>query len=494
MRPYYSPDRLLGECADFLGAAIDESSIHINGICSDSRSIEIGDLFVALPGATHHGVDFIDAALERGAVAVMTDEVGANLLAERAKDFPILSVRDPRASLGPLASWFYGNPSSAMKVLGVTGTNGKTTTTYLLHQLLTLAEIESGLIGTITTQVGDERFPSTHTTPESDSLQRILATMKERHCGAVAMEVSSHALSLHRARGTKFSACAFTNLSQDHLDFHKSMENYYQAKRSLFDSEYTERALIMIDDDYGARLMNEIAIPAISLSMDNKKAHWHYVKRDLINGGYEVAIRGEGGILIEGEFPLLGEHNLQNAIVAIALAVEAGVDPLLIGRSLSQLKSAPGRLESINRGQNYLALVDYAHTPDAVTRVLSTVRALTDGQVIAVLGCGGDRDSSKRPLMGSALLNGSDRAIFTSDNPRNEKPESILHEMTAGLTMKSNSRVIPDRREAITEAVKSAEPGDVVIILGKGHESGQEINGIKHPFDDREVLSEVIQG
>ena len=191
---------------------------------------------------------------------------------------------------------------------------------------------------------------------------------------------------------------------------------------------------------------------------------------------------------------MLFRSNLQNAIVAIALAVEAGVDPLLIGRSLSQLKSAPGRLESINRGQNYLALVDYAHTPDAVTRVLSTVRALTDGQVIAVLGCGGDRDSSKRPLMGSALLNGSDRAIFTSDNPRNEKPESILHEMTAGLTMKSNSRVIPDRREAITEAVKSAEPGDVVIILGKGHESGQEINGIKHPFDDREVLSEVIQG
>jgi len=493
MRPFTSPERTLGECASFLGTEVDFSDTSINGICSDSRAVEIGDLFVALPGANHHGADFIEGALSRGAVAVMTDGVGTQLLSQRARELPILSVRDPRPFLGPFSSWFYGSPSASMKVLGVTGTNGKTTTTHLLSQFLSSAGMETGLIGTIANRIGAENFPSTHTTPEADELQRILATMHERHCAAVAMEVSSHALALHRAAGTRFTACAFTNLSQDHLDFHQTMENYYQAKKSLFGADYTERALIMIDDDYGMRLYNEVSIPATSLSLDNPKAHWHYTNREQSSQGFEVSIRGEGGILIEGFLPLLGEHNLQNAIVAVALAVEAGVDPLLIGRSMRELRGAPGRLEKIDLGQEFTALVDYAHTPDAVSRVLKTIRSSTSGRVIAVLGCGGDRDKSKRPLMGQALLSGSDIAIFTSDNPRSENPEAILKAMTEGIDLSVTARIISNRRDAIREAVESAKPGDTVIVLGKGHETGQEIGGIKHPFSDQETLAEMIR-
>ena len=316
--------------------------------------------------------------------------------------------------------------------------------------------------------------------------------MKERHCRALAMEVSSHALVLDRVRGTRFSACAFTNLSQDHLDFHKTMENYFQAKKSLFTSDYTDRALIMIDDEFGKRLFEEISIPALSLSLDKRKAAWHYTKRDRITKGFEVAIRGEGGILIEGVLPLFGDYNLQNALAAVALAMEAGVDPLLIGRSLEKLRGAPGRLEQINRDQDFLALVDYAHSPDAVKRVLETVRDFTTGKVIAVLGCGGDRDTSKRALMGQALKAGSDIAIFTSDNPRSEDPDAILRSMTKGVELSDTSLVIADRKNAIIEAVRRANSGDTVIILGKGHETGQEVAGVKHPFIDQEVLAEAI--
>ena len=493
MRPFNSPNRTLGECANFLGVQSNDNEKIISGICSDSRTIESGDLFFALPGERHHGVDFAPGAEKLGCAAIVTDPSGAQILSDKATTFPILVVKDPRLILGSFTSWFYGNPSSQMKTLGVTGTNGKTTSTYLLFQLLRKSGLESGLIGTIANLIGDEAIPTSHTTPEADVLQRLLATMHERHCAAVAMEVSSHALSLHRVKGTHFSAAAFTNLSQDHLDFHGTMENYYQAKKSLFTSDYTERALVTIDDEYGARLFDEIKVPAISISLSNRKATWHYTQVEQNSDGYNVSIRGEDGILIEGELPLLGEHNLQNAITALALAVEAGVDPLALGRELENLKAAPGRLERIDRGQDFIAFVDYAHTPDAVSRVLATVRALSKGRVIAVLGCGGDRDASKRPLMGQALLSGSDIAIFTSDNPRSENPTSILADMTRGLSLGSDSRVIENRRDAIKEAVTCADQGDVVIVLGKGHESGQEIAGIKHPFSDQEVLAQVIK-
>jgi UDP-N-acetylmuramoyl-L-alanyl-D-glutamate--2,6-diaminopimelate ligase len=307
------------------------------------------------------------------------------------------------------------------------------------------------------------------------------------------MEVSSHALEARRVSGTKFAIVGFTNLTQDHLDFHGDMTSYFAAKSKLFNSEYSELGFVNIDDSYGRELFNNSQIPVVSLARVNSSAQWHYEQIDSTSRGYAVAIRGTGGILIEGEFNLIGEHNLDNLLMAVAIAVQFEVDPLVIGNSLPLLSAAAGRLESVDIGQKFLALVDYAHTPDAVTRTLATLKKSTTGRVIAVLGCGGDRDRTKREVMGRELLAGSDISIFTSDNPRSENPESILKEMVTGLNLGENSSVVVDRREAIALAVANALPGDCVIILGKGHESGQEISGVKYPFDDRIELARAIE-
>ena len=285
-----------------------------------------------------------------------------------------------------------------------------------------------------------------------------------------------------------------TNLTQDHLDFHGDMESYFQAKALLFTPEFTESAVVNIDDPHGLRLFNEAKVPTKSLSRSGHNADWYFDSFTFSSAGngYEVAIRGSGGILIEGFLPLLGLHNLDNALLAIALAVESGVDPIALAYYMRRLSAPVGRLEPVEVGQKFLALVDYAHTPDAVSRALSTARTLTSGRVIAVLGCGGDRDKSKRPIMGRALREGADLAVFTSDNPRSEDPELILNEMVDGV--ESEKQIIePDRRAAIATAVLEAEPGDCVIVLGKGHERGQEISGVKHPFDDRIELARAIE-
>jgi UDP-N-acetylmuramoyl-L-alanyl-D-glutamate--2,6-diaminopimelate ligase len=308
------------------------------------------------------------------------------------------------------------------------------------------------------------------------------------------MEVSSHALSMRRISGSRFVAVGFTNLTQDHLDFHGEMESYFQAKARLFTAEFAESALVNIDDPYGLRLFNDAQIPTKALSRLNRSADWYYegFSPSVSGVGYEVAIRGSGGVLIEGFLPLLGLHNLDNALLAIALSVESGVDPIALASSMRKLSAPVGRLEPVEVGQKFLALVDYAHTPDAVRRALATARSLTTGRVIAVLGCGGDRDKSKRPLMGQALRDGADLAIFTSDNPRTEDPQVILREMVDGVE-NGKELIESDRRIAIATAVLEAEPGDCVIVLGKGHERGQEIQGIKHPFDDRLELARAIE-
>jgi len=307
------------------------------------------------------------------------------------------------------------------------------------------------------------------------------------------MEVSSHALSQKRMLGTKFKVAAFTNLTQDHLDFHGTMEKYFEAKAMLFTQEYSESALINIDDPWGVKLLDNAATPTQTVSRENKAADWHYTAVHPITHGYEVSIRGTGGILIEGRIPLVGLHNLDNALMAVALGVTTGLDPLAIGEDLSRLSGAPGRLESVDLGQKFLALVDYAHTPDAVIRSLRAVREITSGRVIAVLGCGGDRDATKRPLMGNALVEGCDLAIFTSDNPRSEDPAEILAAMSNGRTSDEKVVLEIDRRGAIAIAVSEASAGDTVIILGKGHETGQEIAGVKYPFDDRLELARAIE-
>ena len=307
------------------------------------------------------------------------------------------------------------------------------------------------------------------------------------------MEVSSHALEARRVSGTKFALVGFTNLTQDHLDFHGDMNSYFAAKAKLFTPEYSELGFVNIDDSYGKELFNAAPIPVISLSRENRTAQWHFERCELKARGYSVAIRGTGGILIEGDINLIGDHNLDNVLMAVAMASEFEVDPLVIGNSLAQLQGAAGRLESVDIGQKFMALVDYAHTPDAVTRTLSTLRRSVEGRIIAVLGCGGDRDKSKRPVMGRELLVGSDVAIFTSDNPRSEKPEQILKEMVSELTLGESASVIVDRREAIALAVATALPGDCVVLLGKGHEVGQEIAGKKYAFDDRIELARAIE-
>lgn len=486
--------RRLGAVADYLGISIDKtnSEIEVIGLSSNSKSIDEGEIFIALPGAKTHGSAFIQTAVERGARAVITDISGADSLPLQQLKIPVLVVPNPRSQIGFLSDWFFNSPSRGMYVAGITGTNGKTTTTYLLNQIWKYAEFSNGLIGTVGIIMGEDFYPTTHTTPESDVLHRILSVMQERHTRAVAMEASSHALVQHRVDGVHFSVAGFTNLTQDHLDFHGDMESYYQAKRTLFTSEMSDFALINIDQEYGVRLTSEISIPLGTLSIKNKKATWYFESLQSDGTGYEAVIRGEGGVLIEGRINLLGSYNLENCLLAVAIAAHSGVDPLVIGQSLSTLTGAPGRLEKIVSGQDFTVLVDFAHSPDSVTKVLRTARETTNSRLIGVLGCGGDRDKSKRSLMGKALYDGCDVAIFTSDNPRSEDPMSILQDMTAGLSLGENQRVIVDRAEAIEHAAKIAQSGDTVIVLGKGHETGQEINGVKTPFSDQLELKRAI--
>ncbi|MEK6649110.1 MAG: UDP-N-acetylmuramoyl-L-alanyl-D-glutamate--2,6-diaminopimelate ligase [Actinomycetota bacterium] len=490
-RPISPSMKSLCAIARLVGATVPDVDVDITGITHNSTEIKEGDLFLAFAGARVHGASFSAAARMRGARAVLTDADGATQV---VTDLPTIVVSDPRRSAGILSAWFYDEPMRDIFSVGITGTNGKTTTTTLLYQIWSHAGRESGLIGTVETRIGKEVIASKRTTPESCDLQALVATMRERHVRNFAMEVSSHAVSLERIRGSHFSVVGFTNLSQDHLDFHHTMEEYFQAKSALFTFEYADLAVINIDDSYGQRLAELIEMPTLRLSRHDVRADWSYESIRSHLQGNEVAIRGTGGILIEGLLPLHGDYNLDNALMAIAIACESGVDPIAIQALLSKLTGAEGRLESISVGQDFGAFVDYAHSADAVGRVLEACRQMTQGKVIAVLGCGGDRDWTKRPLMGRALADGSDLAVFTSDNPRSEDPAAILNEMTRSLQVNSPNAVIVDRTNAIKYAVAQARTGDIVVVLGKGHETGQEVAGVVYPFDDRLVLAAAIEG
>lgn len=490
-RPLANCSKPLSAVLSVVGAQCAEitESVNVTGISQSSNEISTGDLFIALPGEKFHGAQFAADAVERGAVAVLTDLTGAAMVT----GVPVLVVENPRRAAGVISAWFYEEPMRDLYSVGVTGTNGKTTVTTLLHQIMQAAGRESGLIGTVETRIGSEILLSKRTTPESAELQGLIATMRERHMRNLVMEVSSHAITLERIRGSHFAVVGFTNLSQDHLDFHKSMEEYFLAKAKLFTFEYADLAVINIDDVYGARLAAMTELPIMSLSRTNTKATWHFasITRDYV--GAAIAIRGSGGILIEGKTILQGGFNYDNLLMAVAIATESGIDPIDIAAILPQLTGAVGRLEAVRLGQNFTALVDYAHSPDAVARVLETAHEITTGSVIAVLGCGGDRDASKRSLMGLALRDGADIAIYTSDNPRSEKPEDILVQMVLDIDVQEPNEVITDRKAAIRAAVNHATAGDVVIVLGKGHEKGQEISGVIYPFDDRIELARAIE-
>ena len=476
-------------------AAIANAELHgdaatvITGLTLSSKDVQAGDLFIALPGEKNHGADFVEDAISHGAVAVLTDVAGA----AKVKGVPVIVSSNPRRAAGVISAWFYSEPMRDLYSVGVTGTNGKTTVTTLLHQIMSAAGRESGLIGTVETRIGEEVITSKRTTPESSDLQALSAVMRERHMRNLVMEVSSHAIALERIRGSHFAVVAFTNLSQDHLDFHKTMQAYFEAKAKLFSYEFADLAVINIDDSYGIKLAELTELPVMTVSRHDQSATWHYtsISKDYV--GAHVAIRGSAGILIEGKVHLHGGYNFDNLLMAVAIATESGIDPIDIAAILPQLTGAVGRLDPVRLGQNFTALVDYAHSPDAVTRVLETAREISDGRVIAVLGCGGDRDTSKRSLMGKALQDGADVAIYTSDNPRSEKADAILVQMTLGLEIHEPSAVIEDRADAIRAAVNEAQEGDVVLVLGKGHEKGQEINGTVHPFDDRVELARAIE-
>jgi UDP-N-acetylmuramoyl-L-alanyl-D-glutamate--2,6-diaminopimelate ligase len=470
-------------------------NILVTGLTLDSRAVRPGDLYAALPGARAHGAQFIADATALGACAVLTDPDGAARAGESA--VPVVVVPDPRSRLGELAAWLYGDPASALTLVGVTGTNGKTTVAYLMDAGLRAAGRRTGLVGTVETRVGDEVLPSVRTTPEATDLQALLAVMRERDVTAASMEVSSHALVLGRVDGVVFDVAVFTNLSQDHLDFHGDLESYFQAKALLFAPERSRRAVIDTDDAYGARLAAQTAVPVVTVSpAGDPHADWRACDVRPGRQGSEFTLVGPYGER-PASVQLPGSFNVANALLAVVALVECGVDLDVAVTGVAGCHGVPGRMERVLAGQDFLAVVDYAHTPDAVASVLEELRPLTPGRLVAVLGAGGDRDREKRPLMGEAAARLADLAVLTSDNPRGEDPQAILAAIEEGAR-----RVVPpqraevvieaDRRTAITLAVRAAAAGDTVAVLGKGHETGQEVAGVVLPFDDRQELARAI--
>lgn len=461
----------------------------ITGISLSTQRIQPGDLYAALPGTRVHGATFAAEALSAGAVGVLTDTDGARLLPPGAA---VLIVDEPRSVLGRLAARIYGEPATAMRMIGVTGTQGKTTTTRLLDEGLIAAGISSAVIGTVGTRVAGADIKTSLTTPEAPDLHGLFALMRERGVEVCAMEVSSHALVLGRVDGVVFDVAAFLNLGRDHLDFHPDVESYFAAKASLFTPERARVGLTNIDDEFGRRLLEQAPIEMHSFSILGP-ADFQAVDLRPAGDGTTFTVVGPAGIRVAARVPVPGAFNVSNALAAIASAVLAGLDIECVATAMGRGGGVPGRLEQVVAGQDFVLVVDYAHKPDAVEAVLAALRPLTGGQLIVVIGAGGDRDPGKRPMMGEIAARLADVLVITDDNPRTEDPTSIRAAVLAGTTNGAAEVVeIGDRRAAIVEAVRRAGPGDVVLIAGKGHETGQEIDGETHPFDDRIVAAEAV--
>jgi UDP-N-acetylmuramoyl-L-alanyl-D-glutamate--2,6-diaminopimelate ligase len=459
----------------------------------DSRQVAEGWLFCAVPGTTQDGHEHAGTAVEQGASAVLVER-WLDL------DVPQLKVPSVRAAMGPVASAVHGRPSDRLGVIGLTGTNGKTTTAYLVEAAAAACGTGTGVIGTVETRIHGETQPGVRTTPEGTDLQRLLRRMYDRGVDVVAMEVSSHGLDLRRVEGTCFTVGVFTNLSQDHLDWHGTMEAYYRAKARLFTPELAERGVICVDDEWGRRLLDEARIPVVSVACEDPAADADHVvvSRTVDLSGGRAVVRGPGGER-EVATRLVGDFNLTNAVLAEVAAIEAGLDPEGVRTGLAGCAGVPGRLQPVTIGSGPTVLVDYAHSSDAIEHLLRTLRELLEDtqRIHLVVGCGGDRDRGKRPLMGAAAM-AADVAVLTSDNPRSESPQAILDAMVAGAHQaaedgaRAELHVELDRRRAIEHAIGAAGPDDVVLLAGKGHETGQEIAGEILPFDDRVVAAEVL--
>ena len=496
-RPISALGSLLGVRLASAGGSVSPDELgFITGITLDSRCVRPGDLYVALPGARVHGAVFCADAVAAGAAAVLTDPDGRARAA--ATGVPVFVLADPRARLGEVACWVYGNPSSRLRLIGVTGTSGKTTSTYLLEAGLRAAGHLTGLIGGVETRIGEDRLPSTLTTPEAPDLQALFAVMVERGVTAAAMEVSSHSLSLGRVAGTSFDVAVFTNLSQDHLDFHADLEDYFRAKASLFMPPVM--GVVNIDDKYGRRLAASGLVPITTFSAAGQpEADWRAV--DVRSGadGSTFRVIGPGGVEADVSAGLAGVFNVANALGAVVALVEAGVRLEDAVAGIAACPGVPGRLERVPApGLDVTAFVDYSHKPGAVEAVLRSLRPVTQSNLIIVLGCGGDRDRAKRPMMGAAAASLADVAILTSDNPRSEDPLAILAAMLDGVlsvpeTERARVIIEPDRAAAIGQAVSMATAGDVIVVAGKGHETGQYVAGNVLPFDDRQVTAAALE-
>ena len=473
-----------------------DHTISVRAVTDDSRCIQPGSLFIAVRGEQVDGHRFIPAAMEAGMAALVSQQPVGNL------SVPFARVADSRKALGFLGSRFYGEPSSQIRMIGVTGTNGKTTTTYVCKALLEALGRRVGLIGTVAYQIGVETFPASHTTPGALELQQLLAKMVAGGCTAAVMEVSSHALAQDRAAGCEYDVAVFSNLTQDHLDFHKTMEEYFQSKLRLFTGltgthKPNKRAIVNVDDPAGPRIKALCPAPVWTYALKTNADLQAESVRLSLGGTTFTAATPAGSFPVESH--LVGEHNVYNLLSAIGVALHEGATPDQVREAVGQVTNVPGRFERVMAGQAFTVVVDYAHTEDALVRLLTAAQVLKTGRLITVFGCGGDRDRGKRPKMGKAAVRYSDVVVLTSDNPRTEDPLSILQEVEAGVAegLKERPHVqyqkVADRREAIAAAVREARAGDMVLIAGKGHEDYQIIGTKKFHFDDREVAREAIE-
>ncbi|HUE25629.1 MAG TPA: UDP-N-acetylmuramoyl-L-alanyl-D-glutamate--2,6-diaminopimelate ligase [Solirubrobacteraceae bacterium] len=465
------------------GGPADARGLEISELAYDNRAVAPGTLFFCVPGFTRDGHDFAADAIRRGAVALVVQR-------PLHLGVPEIVVPDVRAAMAPAAARFFGDPTAELAVAGVTGTNGKTTTAYLVRALLEADRRPTGLLGTVTSVIGGVEYPVERTTPEAIDLQRTFREMLEAGDRACSMEVSSHALELHRADAIHFAVAVFTNISRDHLDFHPTMEDYFRAKRRLFTEARPRQAVINVDDAYGARLAAELP-DARTFALDRDAT---YRAVDVHTGldGSRFTVRGPDGI-VELRSPLRGRFNVYNVLGAYAAVLALGLERDLAAEAIAGAGLVPGRFQPVDEGQDFAVLVDYAHTPDSLENVLRAARELTARRLHVVFGAGGDRDRGKRPLMGEIATRLADRVIVTSDNPRSEDPVAIIDEILAGAGPGAEHNV--DRREAIEQAIADAGHGDVVVIAGKGHEQGQEFaGGHKLPFDDASVAREVLRG
>ena len=472
----------LSRICDLIG--VPSAPGEVVGVSLASNAVRPGDLYAALPGARTHGGRFAGDAVQAGAMAILTDPEGARIIA--AADIPVLVVDNPRSVLGDVAALVYDQPAEHMLTIGVTGTQGKTTATRLSESALLAAGHTPAVIGTIGTRIAGRDVRTALTTPEAPALHALFAAMREEGVNACTMEVSSHALVQGRVDGVVFDVAVFLNLGRDHLDFHGTVEDYFAAKASLFTPQHARRAVINVADEYGRRLAATTTLPVTTFSADGP-ADWTTHDVDASPSRTRAVFAGPEGVEVDVEVPLPGAFNVTNALAVVAALATGGVDPVRAGSGIATSPGVPGRMQAIDTGEGFQVVVDYAHKPDALEAVLSTLRPVTRGRLIAVIGAGGDRDTGKRSVMGEIAARLADVVVVTDDNPRSEDPAEIRRAVCEGAESaeaEADVREIGDRASAIAEAVMSAETGDCVLIAGKGHEQGQEVAGTLHPFDD----------